>query len=378
MIFFLYSLSLLFLALLPVGMFLANLRHFRTATEDDTLLADAMREKVSVLIPARNEGSSIGAVIDRILENRSIDFELVILDDQSEDNTAAIVRDRMQRSTKIRLIDSIALPMGWNGKQHACWRLAEAARFDWMLFLDADVQLNEHAIQRVIAEGLRTGVALISGFPYQQTETLAEQMLIPLMHFILLGYLPIHRSRTSTSPSLSAGCGQIILARRNAYFECDGHRAIQGSRHDGIQLPRAFRRHGFATDIFDASDIASCRMYRNRREVVLGLMKNANEGIANGRLIVVFTILLAGAALLPIPSLILAYGTEQSRSSIAALTIACLCVFIPRMIAAKKFRQSWKGAFLHPIGIAWFLGLQWFAWFRNLLGQTVAWRGRNS
>ena len=400
MIFFLYSLTILFLAALPVCMFMKNLPLFRTATRDQELLQQATHERVSILIPARNEAASIGVAIDRIMENRSMNFELLVLDDQSEDDTAAIVRQRIQTSihspaygpssrvedgargtsfmlgSRIRLIESIPLPAGWNGKQHACWRLAEASQFDWLLFLDADVRLSENAVQRMIAEGLRGKSSLVSGFPHQQTGSLSERMLIPLMHYILLGYLPILQLRASTAPSLSAGCGQMMLARRADYFACDGHRAIRSSRHDGIQLPKAFRKHGFATDIFDATDIASCRMYRNRREVVTGLLKNATEGIANGRLIVLFSILLSGAALLPIPSLIFACWKRQSVWAIAALVVASLCVFVPPILAVRRFYQSIIGALLHPISVAWFLGLQWLAWYQSIRGHRVAWRGR--
>jgi glycosyltransferase involved in cell wall biosynthesis len=376
MIFLFYACAVLFLAALPVCMFLSNMHRFQTATRDRDELSRAMLERVSILIPARNESASIGRALDHLLENREMAFEILVLDDQSEDDTAAIVRDRMRRSTAIRLIESIELPDGWNGKQHACWRLAEHARFDWLLFLDADVRLSDQAVQRIVAEGLRTQAPLLSGFPHQETFTISEKMLIPLMHVILLGYLPIHQLRASTDSSLSAGCGQMMLARREAYFACGGHRAIRSSRHDGIQLPRAFRKHGLATDIFDANDIARCRMYSNRSEVVKGLLKNANEGIAHGWLIIVFSVLLAGAAILPVPSLLFAWWTEQSMSAMIVLAVASLCSFLPRMFSAWKFQQSWLGVVLHPLSIAWFLGLQWLAWYQTKCGKRVAWRGR--
>jgi glycosyltransferase involved in cell wall biosynthesis len=376
MIFLLYSCFVLCLAALPVGMFLLNWNRFRTSTRDKDELARATKEQVSILIPARNESSSIGMALDHLLTNRDLECEILVLDDQSEDDTSAIVRERMQLSPSVRLIESIALPDGWNGKQHACWQLAEAAKFDWLLFLDADVRLAPEAVKRIIAEGRQTQASLLSGFPHQETFTIAEKMLIPLMHFILLGYLPIQRLRASTDPSLSAGCGQLMLASREHYFACGGHRAIHSSRHDGIQLPRAFREHGLTTDIFDANDLAKCRMYHNCSEVVNGLLKNANEGIAQGWLIVVFSILLAGAAILPLPSLLFAWWTEQSPLTTIILALATLSSFLPRLLAVSKFQQSLLGAVLHPIGIAWFLGLQWLAWYQAKRGRRVAWRGR--
>ncbi len=101
---------------------------------------------------------------------------------------------------------------------------------------------------------------------------------------------------------------------------------------------------GFATDVFDASDIAHCRMYRSGQQVIAGLLKNADEGIANSRLIFVFTILLAGAVVLPIPSLLIAIATRGSITSISLLTAASLLLFAPRMHGVIRFHHSRLGS----------------------------------
>jgi len=83
-------------------------------------------------------------------------------------------------------------------------------------------------------------------------------------------------------------------------FRC-GHEAIWATLHDGVKLPRVFREAGFKTDVFDATDVAVCRMYRNAGEVWRGLAKSATEGLGSPRLIVPTTVvLLAGALMLPV------------------------------------------------------------------------------
>lgn len=370
------SLSLLALALLPTAMFLANLRVFLPATREPRWLDAAAREKVSVLIPARNEATGIQASLDSILSNRGLEFEVIVLDDQSEDATATIVREAMLHHSNLRMIEGIPLPDGWNGKQHACWRLANQASYDRLLFLDADVRLSSDAVLRIVAEAIRTERPLISGFPFQETGTVTEKLLIPMMHFVLLGYLPMARMRQSTQPGLAAGCGQLFLADRAAYFASGGHQAIAASRHDGIKLPRNFRVHGFPTDIFDAGDIARCRMYRHRTEVIRGLLKNADEGIANPRLIGVFSILLLGGSVLPILGLVATGLIGVSAWILAILIAATTLSFAPRALAAFRFRQSLLGVFLHPAAVAWFLLIQYTALINSMLGKRVAWRGR--
>ena len=372
----LYSVVVLLIALLPVAMFLKNALEFLPASSEPDLLRAAMAERISILIPARNESASIGPAIEAILLNNHPCFDVIVLDDHSEDDTASVVQSIAQRDPRVRLLESKMLPDGWNGKQHACWQLANQTQAEWLLFLDADVRLSKDAISRCLAEQKRRETPLISGFPMQETGTLAEKILIPLMHYVLLGYLPIDRMRSTLGVGLAAGCGQLFFADRQVYMSVGGHSAIRDSRHDGIQLPRAYRRAGHRTDIFDATDIARCRMYTSAKQVCNGLLKNATEGIANARLIVPFSILLVGGSVLPVASLAYGYWAGTSWIAMVLLFVAVVIGFIPRFLASKRFRQSYVGATLHPVGVLWFVALQWVALFRKQLGLTTKWRGR--
>ena len=299
-----------------------------------------------------------------------------MLDDHSTDETAAIVEAISREDGRVHLLRSKELPTGWNGKQHACWQLANVAKFQHLLFLDADVRLAPDAITRCMAEQLLRKAPLVSGFPMQETGTLSERLLIPLMHYVLLGYLPIDRMRNTLGVGLAAGCGQLFLAEKSAYMKSGGHEAIRGSRHDGIQLPRAFRKAGFSTDIFDASDIARCRMYTSTSQVCNGLLKNATEGIANPKLIIVFSVLLIVGSVLPLASFVVGYLAGWTNTSLGLLLLAGVLSFVPRFLACRLFQQSLIGAFLHPLGVAWFISLQWLALLRQQLGLTTRWRGR--
>lgn len=377
MLVFVCFLVALLLTLLPVGLFLKNIKLFSIAPSDAESMSKAKTVRVSVCIPARNEAKSIGTSLKHLLESTHGEYEILVMDDHSEDETPDIVRDWMNRSDRVRLVTSAPLPPNWNGKQFACWQLAQAAKFEKLLFVDADVRVHPDALTRCVAEQQVKSVPLVSGFPRQITGTWSEKLLIPMMHYVLLCFLPIDRMRASTMPGFAAGCGQLFLADRDTYFKVGGHSSIAGSRHDGIQLPRAFRSRGFATDIFDASDIVSCRMYENTAQVLRGLLKNAYEGIANPRLIVPFTVLLLGGTLLPLALLCVAVNFAWPTWSIVAFAAMFVCSWIPRIVAAKRFQQSKFGALGHPIAICWFVALQWIALVQGLLGIQVAWRGRS-
>ncbi len=335
---------------------------------------------MSVLVPARDEEAAIGRLCRDVLANEDIDLELVVLDDASTDRTAEIVRGIAAADPRVRLVSGEPLPAGWCGKQHACWQLARAARHDIWVFLDVDVEPAADAIARAVAFLDASGAGLVSGFPRQRTSCLLDWLLLPLIHFILLGFLPLARSRRDGSPGLAAGCGQLFVTRRADYERAGGHEAIRASLHDGVKLPRAYRRVGLTTDIFDATPIASCRMYGRNADVWRGLSKNATEGIGAPATILPFTLLLAGGQILPFVLLGIGAATGWSgwpAWAVPAMLAAVALAWLPRFLAVARFGQSVTSAVAHPLGVAVFLVIQWLALVRKLRGVPTRWRGRS-
>jgi glycosyltransferase involved in cell wall biosynthesis len=336
--------------------------------------------KVSVLVPARNEAAAIAPCARAILASQDVDLELIVLDDASTDGTDAIVEQLAAIDPRVRLVRGRPLPPGWCGKQHACAQLAEAATHETWRFLDTDVLLAPDAVRRCVAFLDASRAALVSGFPRQVTGSFLEWLLLPLIHFVLLGFLPIARSRMDNSPGLAAGCGQLFITRRGDYLRTGGHTVIRASLHDGIKLPRAFRRVGLHTDLFDATDIASCRMYTRSVDVWRGLSKNATEGIGSPATILPFTILLAGGQMLPV--LLVAWGLITGWSGwpawvVPVVFVAMALSYLPRILEAVRFRQSLASVVAHPLGIAVFLAIQWVSLVRRQFGLQTRWRGRS-
>jgi hypothetical protein len=356
------------LAALPALLLLANLRLYRPAPPGEGVAT------VSVLIPARDEEAAIAAAVESALASRGVDLEVVVLDDHSEDRTAEIVRTIAERDPRVRLLAAPDLPPGWCGKQHACHVLAGAARMPLFAFLDADVRLAPDGLARLAAFRAASGADLVSGIPHQVTGTLLEKLLIPLIHFVLLGFLPLSRMRRYPSPAYAAGCGQLFLARRDAYEAAGGHAAIRATLHDGIELPRAFRIAGRRTDLCDATDLASCRMYRGAAQVWRGLAKNATEGLGSPGRIVPATVLLLGGQVLPFG--LLAASAWLSPPEIALAAVAAVLAYTPRVVSAVRFRQSALGAALHPLGVPLLVSIQWYALARRLVGRPATWKGR--
>jgi glycosyltransferase involved in cell wall biosynthesis len=329
------------------------------------------------LIPARNEERSIGLAVVSVLRSLGVEFEVVVMDDCSTDRTAEVVRELAVRDSRVRLEQASGLPRGWNGKQHACWSLAQVAQYELMCFVDADVRLEPEALVRMAAFLKQQNAGLVSGFPREETVTWLEWLLLPLIHFVLLGFLPISRMRKTTDPSLAAGCGQFILVRRDNYFSCGGHAVIRTTMHDGLLLPRLFRQHRFRTDLADLTELATCRMYRSAHEVWLGLAKNATEGLGDPVRILPVSLLLIIGQVLPI--ILVGWFASVGGLSTAAwayLLVGAATTWLPRVLSVGRFRQDWRGALLHPVGILALLAVQWFALGRKLLSGPVSWKDR--
>lgn len=348
---------------------------------------------VTVCVPARNEAANLEACVRGILAcepalaaalggTRTGLVEVMVYDDQSTDDTPRILARLCAEDSRVRAASVVPLAQGWNGKQHACWRMSREARGAWLAFTDADVRFAPSCLAAALARATETKAALVSAFPRQLTGTLAEALAVPMIFFILLSYLPFPRMRRTNDPSSSAGCGQFLLVRRDAYDASGGHEGFKDSMHDGIKMPRAVRRAGFHSDLVDGTDLLECRMYRGLGQTWRGFAKNAYEGLGSVGLLVFITVMHAVGHVLPwvVAAWWMVEGVASESSSItpqqAGLALAaCGVALTQRVILALRLRTSVIGAVLHPLGVVMMTVIQWHSLYLHRTGKR-AWRGR--
>jgi hypothetical protein len=359
-------------ALIPAVLTVVNWLFYRPLPKCEE---GSLSRGISVLIPARDEEGNIVGVLESVLTYPAADLEVVVLDDDSSDRTAEIVESFARRDPRVRLEKAPALPTGWCGKQHACFVLAGHASHELLVFLDADVRLTKEALPQIGSFMGRTeSPDLLSGFPQQITGSFSEKLLLPLIHFILLGYLPMFLMRWSKRPAFSAGCGQLMIAKKQAYQKTGGHSMIRSSLHDGVKLPRLFREADCTTGLFDATPLATCRMYHSDRETWQGLGKNAIEGLAAPATIGPMTLLLFAGQIMPF--VLLLFVPWLSNQDIALVLAACLLAVIPRWMGVLRFSHPVSSAIYHPLGIAALLVIQWQAFYRHRMGKPAEWKSR--
>jgi len=338
---------------------------------------------VSILIPARDEAATIVGTVRAALATTGVTLEVLVGDDHSTDATASLVQAIAATDPRVRLVAVPALPEGWTGKNHACSVLAAAARGPHLLFIDADVTLapgNTLApggAAALVAHAVASGSALVSAVPRQRMETLGERLTVPMIGFLLVGYLPIPMMRASLRPSLGAACGQLVLVDRAVYAETGGHAAIRAFLHDGVLLARLIRRAGYRTDLVAGAGLATCRMYRSWAESWAGFSKNAHEGMATPRALPVWTALLFGGHILPLVILTL-FGFGLAGHGAAGLAgLALLLSLGARAAITLAMREPRVTIPLHPLTVAVALAIQWNVLLRRKTAGAAVWKGRS-
>jgi len=266
-----------FVSAVALTMTVINLGVYRRAAPAAPARPDgtAGRPLLTVCIPARNEERNVEAVVSGALANAGVALEVLVYDDQSADRTPEILAALRARDPRVRAVATEPLPAGWNGKQWGCERMGHAARGEWLLFTDADVRLSPDCLVRALDEAALLRADLLSTIPREEVGSFLERMVVPLIHWMLFSWLPMPRMRTTNDPATSAGCGQFLLVRREAWRAAGGHAAFRDSMHDGIRLPRNVRRAGLRSDLYDGSDGVRCRMYRGAAQTWRGFTKNA-------------------------------------------------------------------------------------------------------
>ena len=213
------------------------------------------------MIPARNEEDNITELLHSIIQQSYSNYELFVLDDQSEDQTTGVVEALSTKNRKINLISGKPLPEGWLGKNWACFQLAQHARGEVLLFLDADVRLSPNALEAALYQMQKNNVVMLSCFPTQKIDSLGEWLIVPLMNWLLLSLLPLKAVVSLPYKSLTAVNGQFILCDKRAYNAIGGHKAVFDQVVEDMEIARKLKVGGYRIMTALGHDAITCRMY---------------------------------------------------------------------------------------------------------------------
>lgn len=320
-------------------------------------------QRVSALVPARNEEAAIGDCVRALLAEPF--HEVLVCDDGSTDGTAAVLARLAADDARVRVITGVPLPKGWVGKAHACHQLAEAATGDVLCFVDADVRVEPGALGRIT--GLLTDADLLTAVPRQETGSVFEHMVLPLLHVVYVSWLPLALIPRVRDPRVLAANGQLMAMSRDVYRRFGGYAAVRDALVDDMALCRRAKENGLRVLFADGHDLARCRMYRDARGVWDGFSKNLYEGVGGTPLALIAALgLQAGAFLAPWVALPFA---PRAAAWGVAMNVA------QRVILAVRHRHNAAGVALHPFAVASLIAIGVNSWRWRTRG-AVTWRGR--
>lgn len=355
----------------------------------------ATTEPVAVLLPLRDEADRVTDCLRALLAQRGVpQLEIVVLDDGSTDDTAAVVRRIVGSDPRVTLLTGAPLPAGWLGKPHACQQLAEHATRPRaghvtrpegepptrsgptaLVFVDADVLLAPDAVATAVAALRDTGATLLSPYPGIVAETPGERLVQPLLQWSWLTFLPLRAVERSRRPALAAAGGQFLVLDRTGYDRAGGHASVRDRVLEDIELARAVKRCGGRVVLADASALARCRMYTSWPELRDGYGKSlwASFGHPVAATVVVTLLLLLYAAP-PVLAVAALLGGELA-TALAALTAYLLGV-AGRVVAARATGgRWWPDALAHPVSVT-LLGWLTTRSYHLRKRRRLSWRGR--
>lgn len=348
-----------------------NLRYLRRPSPD----SPATDEVVDVLIPARDEAGTIEATVRSALAQEGVPhLRVTVLDDGSTDGTGALLDALAATDARLAVVHAAdgPPPHGWLGKPWACARLSDTATGSVLVFVDADVTLEPHAVRAVVATMRSVDLAMVAPYPRQVTGTWLERLVQPLVTWSWVATVPLRWAETSTRPSLSAANGQLLAMDASAYRTIGGHGAVRADVIEDVSLMRATKVAGFRTATVDGSGLASCRMYDGASAVVDGYAKSLWSAF-NGP---VGTLAVVGGltAIYVLPA-VAAVAARDRRTRVIGLAGYLAGTVSRALVAQRTGERMAPDALAQPASITAFAALNAISWARHASGAN-RWKGR--
>ncbi len=338
--------------------FISNPKLTRSALQHDDL--------ISVLVPARNEAFNILTLLQSVKVQNYRNFEVIILDDHSEDKTLEICRKFAESDNRFKVLEGEALEPGWLGKNFACFQLARAASGRYFLFLDADEIVADDLFSNAIHRMKVNKLQLLSLFTNQIMLTTGERLVVPLMHYLVLNLLPLRLVRLSKNPAFSAASGQFMMFESQNYREHQWHAMVKDRIVEDIEIMKLVKGFRFRGEALLANGLIFCRMYRNLSEALAGFSKNLLAGFNNSVLSMsAYVILIISGPF------VIAYALNFQL-----LIFAIGLIILSRiMISLASAQNPWLNVLLHPLQMVMLLVIAVLS-LQKYFTKTVTWKGR--
>ena len=329
-----------------------------------------MLKGLSVIIPARNEARNIGRLLSSIRSGGRLPLEMIVVDDGSEDDTAAIARD-----SGATIVEPGTPPAGWRGKTWACQQGGQAARGRWLLFLDADTWILPNGLVLMAGEAGSRHLDALSLAPYHETARGYEQFsaIFNLTTCMGVGAFAVWDSRENPGGLF----GPCLLIDREVYRKVGGHERVKGEILEHLSLAPVLSAAGARLASLSGRGVIHTRMYPDGwYSLIEGWTKAFAAGAAktSGFRLFLVVIWIFGS-LLPLLGLALIpwMGWHLGMWGLAyPAFVIQWWVFLRRI---GRF-SIWTPIF-YPVMLFFFFGVFGRSFLLRIFGRQVVWKGRS-
>ena len=330
---------------------------------------------VSVLVPARNEEDNIENCLNSLKNQVYKNYEILVLNDNSTDNTLEIIEGIAKEDSRIKIINGKPLPDDWYGKPYALHQLTQEAKGEIFIFTDADTIHTPTSIAWAVTNMKGLNADLVSGYVGQIFKTFGEVVTVPLMFFLTGFIIPLFLNRFVKVSWFAAAIGQFIAVKRSVFEAIGGCTSFKKKTSEDIYMCRYIKSKGFNTRFLNIADHVKCRMYKGYQNAIEGIGKNIFDFLGKSTILLIFIMLVIFTFLfLPFPLMILSlifYGpwTLSILIVIALSTLTWLFMFLGQ-------RLNWWYCFLWPVLIINLLYMGAWSWYRTVSGKGFNWKDR--
>lgn len=333
--------------------------------------------RASILVPVRNEEHNVEPCLRSLLAQEYPDFELLVLDDESTDGTSEALAALSTEEHRLRVLKGRPLPQGWVGKHWACHQLAQAAAGELLLLTDADTRHHRHALRDAVTALLAESADLVSAIPREVAVSWAERLVVPIIPWSILCFLPLGLAHRLRVPALTVAVGQFMLFRHEAYEQVGGHAAFRDHTADDLAMVRLMVAKGLVWRLVDGRPRVRCRMYQGTRQVLEGFSKNLFAGFDYRIIPFVFVWLWLGLLFCEPPAILLLRAMVPGWSGpspwLAAAAIAVSLLLWG--ITHWRFGFPLYLAFLYPLTMLLTVAIAMRSMVVTLSGRAT-WKGR--
>lgn len=324
---------------------------------------------ITAVVPARDEEAVIATCIESLASQPEI-TEILVVNDQSTDKTAEVVRGLGSKIPRVRLLETEGVPSGWVGKNNAVALGAKEARTPWLLFTDADAQLEIGATAKALQIAEQSNAALVSFSPEQITERWYEKALIPFVYTRLAKHFSYDAVNNPASKAAAAN-GQFLLIRRDAYDAIGGHASVGSDVLEDVALARRAKAAGFRLWFGPGQGIVRVRMYRSFAAMWQGWKKNLYL-LTGGTAGAVFREL--ESAIPWIPLLLILLGVKVAFAPLLGVIFLLMRQFTYGTELSRN-HYPFKFIVYYVPAVALYAGVLWASYRGHRRGK-VEWKGR--